>query len=337
MRSWQFDTIVILGLLILSFMLVGALIGLVFGFLFQGLTWANGALAMLVVALFVAAYCYLSPVDPVLKGMNAEQVSESSCPRVYNIVKRLAEKANTPMPLVYVCDVDYPNAFALGRSPDKALVAVTKPLMDLLTDDELEGVMGHELSHIIHRDTIVNGIARTSASVLTYFSLFMGFAALLSALVLGSAGSSSGGGNGGLILFLILLAVLIPVIIVGAILYIAVPGSSAILNFGVSRSREYGADESSARLTRKPMSLANALVKIDKCCAGTDNDYKTKTAIAAPIMITNPFGNKREKLTNRLFSSHPSTESRVERLKQIDAELRASDRSSYLPQSTSSR
>ncbi len=314
-NSWQVSTAIILVIMIVMFMLVGALIGTLFGFLIHSLTWWNCALFMLAVALLVAVYCYFSPVDPVLKGMNARPADEYNDSRVYRIVRGLAEKAGTPMPAVYVCDVDYPNAFALGRTPDKALVAVTRPLADLLTDDELEGVMGHELSHIIHRDTIVNGIARTSASVLSKFSILMGYAAMIGALALASAK------NANAIVLLIMVALTIPVIIVGTILYVAVPGSSAILKFGVSRSREYGADESSARLTGKPMALANALVKMDDYCQRTDNSYKTKTAVAAPLMIVNPFGRKRGSFMNTLFSTHPTTESRVERLIEIDEEL----------------
>ena len=188
--------------------------------------------------------------------------------------------------------------------------------------------MGHELSHIIHRDTIVNGIARTSAHVLTTFAILMGYAALASAAVLGAAGaasSSSRNNNGSGLAFLILLIVLIPVIIVGALLYVAVPGSSAVLKFGVSRSREYGADESSARITGNPMALARALVRMESYCLQTNNTYRSKTTLAAPLMIVNPFGKARNKFMNRILSTHPTTESRIEKLKKIARELGLSD------------
>lgn len=343
MNSWRISTVLILATLILMFVLVGGLIGFVFGSVFSSPQWTyQCALFMFFISLLVAVYCYLSPVDPVLRGMNAVRVDEQSCPRLYYIVQKIAVAANTPMPIVYVCNVDYPNAFALGRSPDRALVAVTRPLMDLLDDNELEAVMGHELSHIIHRDTIVNGIARTSAKVLTTFAIVMGYAALVSAAVLGSAGASasnSRNNNGEGLAFLIMLIILIPVIIVGAILYVAVPGTSAILNFGVSRSREYGADESSARITKKPLALARALVKMENYCSQTDNTYKTKTTVAAPLMIVNPFGHARNKFMNRILSTHPSTESRIEKLRKISEELGEDERSSesYSEQSVSEK
>lgn len=325
-NSWRLSTAIILVILIILFVLIGDLIGGIFGTFFNHPEWRMQCVEiMLVVALVVALYCYLSPVNPVLNGMNAMQINEHINPRVYGIVKGLAEKAGTPMPDVYVCNVDYPNAFALGRSPDKALVAVTYPLLDLLSDDELEGVLGHELSHITHRDTIVNGVARTSAKVLTTFAVVMGVVAMISVAVLGAAGSAAGRSkkeDGSGFLLLILIALLIPVIIVGLIMYIAVPGSAAVLRFGISRSREYGADESSARLTGKPLALASALIKIDNYCIQTDNTYKTKTTVAAPLMIINPFGVARTKFRNRLLSTHPTTESRVERLQKLDEELR---------------
>lgn len=128
-NGWQITTVIILAILITMFVLVGALIGFVFGYVFGSPQWTyQCALVMLFIALLVAAYCYFSPVEPVLKGMNAIQINESSCPRVYHIVQELVNKAGSPMPAIYVCDVDYPNAFALGRTPDKALVAVTIPL-----------------------------------------------------------------------------------------------------------------------------------------------------------------------------------------------------------------
>jgi len=322
--DWPFTTLAMFSMFVTLFAMVGALFGYVYGFLFHQLNWLNCALLAVSIAAIIGTYCMLAPVEPVLKDMGAAQVDRYSCPRMYRAVRKLCEESDTPMPTMYVCDTDYPNAFALGRTPDKALVAVTKPLLDILDDDELEGVLGHELSHIIHRDTIVNGTARNSAYALTAFSKIMGFAALAAGVVLGSAGASTSGrkndGGGGL-LILILFAIMIPIIITGTITYLAVPGASAILMFGISRSREYGADESSARLTRKPLALASALVKLDDWCAGSSNSYETGGTSAAPLMIVNPFGTGRKKFRNRILSTHPPTEDRVRRLEALDREI----------------
>lgn len=317
MTSWQTSTALILGLMVVTYAIVGAVIGYVFTFWFSDDGWLYGMALFLLIALVLAIYCYTVPVDTVLKGFNATKVSYGSETRLYEIVAGLADKAGTPMPEVYVCDLPFPNAFALGRSPDRALVAATRPLMDMLTDDELEGVMAHELSHIIHRDTIVNMTARNGAKFLSASALVMGGIGALGLAMMGSGGKKSSGGGG--IFFLILIVILIPVVIACLIMALALPVAGAVMRFGVSRSREYGADESAGRITGRPMALANALLKMDRMCSSDGNQYKDYSS--SSLWIVNPLGRFRKRALSGLMDTHPSTESRVERLRKLDAEL----------------
>ena len=163
------------------------------------------------------------------------------------------------------------NAFAIGRTPDRALVAATRPLVDML-DDELKNVMAHELSHIMHRDTIVNGTVRTSARFLTVSAIVMGAIGAFAMALLGGGGKSSGGAGG--IIFLLMCVILIPVMVVCLVMCLALPSASAVIRYGVSRSREYDADEESARLTGKPMTLASALMKLEQGCSVQTNTFR---------------------------------------------------------------
>ena len=320
MTSWKASTALILSLMVVTYAIVGAVMGYVLTYWFTGgIGWMYGLTIFLTIALVLCAYSYLRPVEAVLRGFGATPASESTEPRLYGIVRGLAAKAGTPMPNVYVLDMDIPNAFALGRSPDKALVAATRPLMDMLTDEELEGVMAHELSHIIHRDTIVNGTARTTARFLSISAIALGGMSAAALAMLG-AGSNSRGGNP--ILFLIMVVILIPVAIVCLLMCLALPSAGAVMRFGVSRSREYGADESAGRITGRPMALASALRKLEAGCSRDSNTFRDSSS--ANLWIVNPFGRFRKKLLCSLMDTHPSTDDRVKRLKKLDAELSSS-------------
>ena len=317
MKSWKGSTALILALMVVTYAVVGAVMGYVLTYWFTGGSgWVYGLAIFLTIALALCVYSCLRPVEAVLKGFNATVASASTEPRLYGIVRGLAIKAGTPIPKVYVLDMDIPNAFALGRSPDKALVAATRPLMDMLTDEELEGVMAHELSHIIHRDTIVNGTARTTAKFLSISAIAMGGMGMAALAMLG-AGSNSKGGNP--ILFLIMVIILIPITIVCLLMCLALPSAGAVMRFGVSRSREYGADESAGRITGRPMALASALRKLEAGCSRDSNTFRDSSS--ANLWIVNPFGKFRKKMLCSLMDTHPSTEDRVARLMRLDAEL----------------
>ena len=320
MTSWKTSTALILGLMVVTYAIVGAVMGFVLTYWFTGGSgWVYGLVLFLALAIVAAAYSVLAPVPKVLKAYGARQVSRSEEPRLYGIVEELASRSGTPMPKVYVCDVGFPNAFAMGKSPSDAHVAATRPLMDMLTDEELEGIMAHELSHIIHRDTVVNGTARNTAKLLSVSALVMGGMGAAAMAMLG-AGSNPKGGNP--ILFLIMLIVLIPVARVCLLMCLALPSAGAVMRFGVSRSKEYGADESAGRITGRPMALASALRKLEAGCSRDSNTFRDPSS--ANLWIVNPFGKYRRKLLCSLMDTHPSTDDRVRRLMKLDAELSSS-------------
>ena len=236
MESWQKSTALILAVMVITYAVVGAVMGYVLTFWWSDSGWLYGMAIFLVIALILASYSYNIPVDGIVKSFGGRRASLSEESRLYGIVRGLADRAGTPMPAVYVLDEPFPNAFALGRTPDKALVAATRPLLDMLDDDELEGVMAHELSHIIHRDTIVNGTARTNARFLTVSAIVMGAIGALAMALLGAGSGKSSGGAGGII-FLIMCVILIPVMVVCLVMCLALPSASAIMRYGVSRSR----------------------------------------------------------------------------------------------------
>lgn len=318
MESWQKSTALILAVMVLTYAVVGAVMGYVLTFWWSDSGWLYGMAIFLVIALILASYSYNIPVDGIVKSFGGRRASLSEESRLYGIVRGLADRAGTPMPAVYVLDEPFPNAFALGRTPDKALVAATRPLLDMLDDDELEGVMAHELSHIIHRDTIVNGTARTNARFLTVSAIVMGAIGAFAMALLGSGSGKSSGGAGGII-FLIMCVILIPVMVVCLVMCLALPSASAIMRYGVSRSREYGADEGSARLTGKPMALASALMKLEQGCSLQTNTFRDSSS--ANLWIVNPFGKFRKRFINSLMDTHPSTADRIRRLEELEREI----------------
>lgn len=314
------STVLILGITVVTYTIVGALLGFAVTYFFTGGSgWKYGMALFLMIAIACSVYAVVQSGKPLVEKLRGKGVTADTEPRLYSIVQRLAEKERVPMPEVFVLDVDYPNAFALGRGPDDAMVAATAPLMRLLSDEELEGVMAHEISHIVNRDTAVNGTARISAKLLTVSAIAMGGVGVMLLASLGMGSNTRSGGNG--ILFLIVLAIAIPVMLVCLVMAVALPFAAALMRFGVSRNREYGADESAAYMTGKPMALARALVKLDEWCGREANDYGD--ASAANLWIVNPFGRRRRRLLCSLLDTHPSVEDRVERLAEIEKTLGA--------------
>ena len=225
----------------------------------------------------------------VLKMYKAKEVSESENPSFYNMVSRLARQANMPMPKVYIIPSDGPNAFATGRNPENAAVAATEGIMRLLSDEELEGVMAHELAHVQNRDTLIGTIAATFAGAIAMLGNMLQWAAIFG----GGNNDEEGGGN----LFGSL-----------ALAFIA-PMAAMLIQMAVSRSREYLADASGARICGNPMALANALRKLQMGAQAVP--MTEATPATSHMFIVNP-------LTGgsmlKLFSTHPPMEERVARL-----------------------
>jgi heat shock protein HtpX len=223
----------------------------------------------------------------VLKMYGAQQVMEADAPELYNIISRLAQSAGLPMPKVYVIEQEQPNAFATGRNPEHGAVAVTTGIMRILTRDELEGVMAHELAHIKNRDILVATVAAAIAGAISYLAQMAQWA-----MIFGGRSDSEERGSP----------------IAAIVMMIVGPIAAMLVQMAISRSREYGADDGGAIISGNPMHLANALKKLDMASKKIPMDANPATS---HLFIVNP-------LTGggilKLFSTHPPIEERVARL-----------------------
>ena len=227
----------------------------------------------------------------VLAMYRAKEVSEAEAPDLYAIVATLTQRASIPMPRIYIIENDSPNAFATGRNPEHAVVAVTTGILRILGREELEGVLGHELSHVKHRDILISTIAATLAGTITMLARWAQFS-----LFFGGRDDDEGGGN-----------------IVGVIIFSMLAAFAAMLiQLAISRSREYLADEGGAQLTGNPMYLANALKRLQAGVAYQPMvDANPSTA---HLFIVNPFAARG---VLALFSTHPPMEERIRRLEEM--------------------
>lgn len=221
----------------------------------------------------------------ILRMYSAKRMDESSAPGLFDIVRGLTIRAGMPMPAVYMIEQDSPNAFATGRNPEHAAVAVTTGIMKILTREELEGVIGHELSHIRHRDTLISTVAATIAGAISYLSHMAYFASIF-------GGRHDREGTNPLALL---------------IMMIVAPLAALVIQLAISRSREFGADDGGARLSN-PAYLASALKKLELYGSRIPMHANSATA---HMFIVNPL---RGEAFARLFSTHPSTKERVRRL-----------------------
>jgi len=215
----------------------------------------------------------------------AQPVTREQLPRVYNVIERLTQKVGLPMPKIYVIPSDSPNAFATGRNPSHASVAVTQGILNLLNDEELEGVLAHELGHVRNRDILISSIAATIAGAITYIARFGFFFGGM-----GDRDERRGGGRTGLLMLIV------------------APIAAMLIQMAVSRSREYEADHTGAGFTGNPYALASALSKLDSYSKRVPMVATPSTAhlfIVQPLLGIN-FGN--------LFSTHPPIAARIERL-----------------------
>ena len=247
----------------------------------------GGQQGMILALLFGGAtnlWAYWFSDKMVLKMYKAREADETSSPYLYNMVRELAQRADLPMPRVYIIDEQQPNAFATGRNPENAAVAATTGIMQLLSERELRGVMAHELAHVKHRDILISTMSATVAgaiSVLAQFGLFFG----------------GRGGERPNPLFAILIMILAPM-------------AAMIIQMAISRTREFGADKGGAEICGDPLALASALAKIESYAKGIPMGAAERHPETGQMMIINPLsGNMRG-----LFSTHPETRERIARL-----------------------
>ena len=274
----NFKTTMLLASMIAMLVLLGNAFGGARGMMFMFILSAG---------MSFASYWYSDKI--VLAQYNAQEVTAQSNPKLYGMVEKLAQNGKLPMPKIYIIPSDVPNAFATGRNPEHAAVAVTVGIQRLLTDDELAGVLGHELTHVKNRDTLISTIAAIiggAISTIAQFGMFFG----------GRSDDRDNNAN--------------PLLLIGMV--ILAPLAAAIIQMSISRTREYLADEGGAMLSKNPLGLASALAKIDEYSKyGTLPNANNATA---HMFIINPMMGIGASLSN-LFSTHPSTQDRIARLK----------------------
>lgn len=249
----------------------------------------GGMMVMLMISLGMNAFSYWFSDSMVLKMYNATEVTREEAPQLYGLVENLAANAQLPMPKVCIIDSDVPNAFATGRNPSHAAVAVTTGIMKALDYNELSGVLGHELAHVKNRDILTGTIAAMMATVISYGAQFIAF--------FGGRSDDEEGGN--------------PIAALAAV--ILAPFAAMLIQMAISRSREYVADHDGAVICGNPNYLANALEKIEYY-AQHGRQMSDATPATAHMFIINPFSGAMSSV-RKLFSTHPETSERIARLR----------------------
>ena len=282
----NFKTLVLMATLGALFVGVGQLLG-----------GTSGATVALIIAGVMNFSMYFFSHKIALKGAKAKPVDEIDLPNVYSIVRSLTQREGMPMPKIYLIDSPQPNAFATGRNPAHAAVAVTTGIVDLMDHAELEGVLAHELSHVKNRDILISSIAATVAVALSFFariSLWTG---------MGRRRDSNG-----------LSA------IIGILALILAPLAAMVIQMAISRSREYQADRSGSEITGSPLALARALAKLEQGTSRIPMQVDPSTAqlfIADPLKALGGRGRSGRRGRNRMFSTHPPIQERIERLENM--------------------
>jgi len=278
MFNW-FKTTILMAAIVALFGIVGLFIG-----------GERGMVLALILGGGMNVFSYWFSDKMVLSMYNAQEVGAASSPYLYNMVRDLSRRAGLPMPRVYIINEAQPNAFATGRNPEHAAVAATTGILEMLTERELRGVMAHELAHVKHRDILISTISATMAgaiSALANFAMFFG--------------GRDENGRPVNPLASILVALLAPI-------------AAMLIQMAISRSREFGADAGGAQISGDPNALADALLKIDRYARGIPMESAEAHPETAQMMIMNPLSG--EGIAG-LFSTHPATEERIRRLRQM--------------------
>jgi heat shock protein HtpX len=261
----------------------------------------NGAVLALIIAGAMNFFSYWFSDKIVLKMYGAQEITANDDPELYGLVQDLTTRAGLPMPRVYIIPEETPNAFATGRNPEHAAVAVTQGIRRILNKRELAGVLGHELSHVEHRDILISSIAATLAGAISYLAYMAQWG-----MMFGGGRDREEGGGGGNILSLLFMMIVAPL-------------AAMLIQMAVSRSREYGADDGGAKVTGDPLALASALRKLQMGAQNIPMQVNDATANAtAHMFIVNPLTGGG--LAN-LFSTHPPMEERIARLEAMAKDM----------------
>ena len=269
-------TAILMAAITALFMAIGSVLG-----------GRQGMMIALVVALGMNFFSYWFSDKLVLKMYNAQEVDETSAPQFYGMVRELAQRAQLPMPKVYLINEESPNAFATGRNPEHAAVAATTGILRVLSERELRGVMAHELAHVRHRDILISTVSATMAGAISMLANF--------AMFFGGRNNEGRSTNP----------------IVGILVMLLAPLAASLIQMAISRAREFEADRGGAEISGEPQALASALQKIERIAKGIPLEAAERHPETAQMMIVNPLsaGGLRG-----LFSTHPSTDERVEKL-----------------------
>ena len=267
--------------------------------LFMGVGYLIGGPDGAIIAFFVAAamnfFAYWNGDRIVLSMHGAQEVDEQMAPDLLRVVADLAHRAGLPMPRVYVIDNLQPNAFATGRNPAHAAVAATTGLLNMLSADELAGVISHELAHVRNRDTLLMTVTATIAGAVSMLAQF--------GMLFRGGRRDRNGGIGA----------------IGTLLMVVVaPLAAMLVQMAISRTREYAADDMGARISGNPEALASALAKIDAAARRIENISAEQNPATAPLFIINPLSGAR---MDNLFSTHPSTENRIAALGRLEVQM----------------
>jgi heat shock protein HtpX len=267
--------------------------------LFMGVGYLIGGPDGAIIAFFVAAamnfFAYWNGDRIVLSMHSAQEVDEQTAPDLLRVVADLAHRARLPMPRVYVIDNPQPNAFATGRNPAHAAVAATTGLLNMLSPDELAGVISHELAHVRNRDTLLMTVTATIAGAISMLAQF--------GMLFRGGRRDRNGGIGA----------------IGTLLMVVMaPLAAMLVQMAISRTREYAADDMGARISGNPEALASALAKIDSAARRIENISAEQNPATAPLFIINPLSGAR---MDNLFSTHPSTENRIAALGRLEVQM----------------
>lgn len=275
-------TVFLLTLLTLLFVFIGQVVG-----------GKSGMIIALIFAAIMNLTTYWFSDKIVLAMYRAQPIKESDHPRLYSLVRQTATQAGLPMPKVYIIPTQTPNAFATGRNPKHAAVAVTSGILKILDEDELEGVLSHEMAHVRNRDILTGSIVATVAGAISVLAHMAQWGAIF-----GGFGGRDDEGRGGGGLGLLIMAIVAPL-------------AALLIQMAISRSREYSADQTGAKTSHKPLSLASALRKLEYASRRMPLDANPSTA---HLFIVNPLSGKG---MASLFSTHPPVEERVARLEKM--------------------